>query len=371
VSFYSNNRLDIEEALRTFQYVLRFFLIAGLFWGGGATLRYVGYADLVVALYLFVSRVYFWKRLSPELAIRASSVDLDRLWPILRMSVWVLVNYLGVVLFLRTNIWVANKFISEAAGGEYGALLLIDRLIRSGTTIVTFVISPMIMIYYSKGELARANKVAQLAEKLMMGLVAVICALICAYSPHLLSLWLGAEFVYLWPVVVALVSHLFLNSGCSSLFHLHNAYNKVKAPAIVTVVLGLINAVMGIYLTSMHGMGLLGVAIVTSVLLTVKNVVFIPAFTSIVTNESVGYYLKPMMSGFGVFFCVASVSMLSYVVGVESNLVFQAALGIFAAVVGLFVFFRVFLSSSEFNLLLEILPKRARAVVLCFPLRKN
>ena len=363
VSFYSSNRLDLEEGIRTVQQLLRPLCILLLFALDQPSLALIGYVDLSLGLLVFIGKLACWKKLTPELCISLSAVSLKMLLPVFKMAGWLLVNYLGFLLYLRVNVWIANKFIGPEAAGQYGALLIMDRLIRNGASIFSFVLSPMIMIYYSKGAIQSAVKLARLAEKILMGVFAVPCALLCVFSPWILSYWLGDDFKCLWPVLVAVVGHLFVNAGAMPLFQLHNAYNKVKFPAVLTLLLGFCNVVLGIIATAILKMDLMSVAVITATLLTAKNILIIPFYTSQITNQPKLYFVVPILLGGGWFICVLAVGCVALAYFKLASLEAIATTCVLIGLVSLGLFLVFALTNDEKKLVLNVVPAPVASIL--------
>ena len=360
VATFANNRVDVDEGIKTSRLVLKVALLLILFSAFEPALRYVGFVELLVGLFVLGCKIFAWLRYTPELRIRYSSFRLGKVVPIAGMAGWILVSNLGSLLFLRLNLWLANRFISPEAGGYYGALMQWEALLRSSAAMAGVVIAPMVVIYYSQKQYDDAARVGVLGVKFLTGVLSVPCALIAGFSPHILSAWLGAEYVFLWPVLSAMVCLLFLNCGVVPIFQLQNAYNKVKVPALVSMLSGVGNVLLCYVLITRYDFGIMGMVVVTVAVLTLKNFIFSLWYASRITRMSISSFFAPVVSGVLINLVALILSW-----GCRSFIAFDNTLGFLTAsaliaVASYTAFALVFIDSKERALFVGIL-RRSRS----------
>jgi len=202
VPIYANNRLDISRALGITHQIARIAGIVILFAVYGPALRYVGYVNLVVGVSGVIATVLIGKRLAPMLKLDVHAYDWSKLRQIMGMGGWLLVNYMGMLLFLRIDIWVCNRFVGAEAAGEYAAVLQWSNLIRQGGIVLSGLAGPMIMIYYARSEMRQLIRLAQVSVRVLCLCLAVPISILCVFSSTILILWLGESFVHLAPLMV-------------------------------------------------------------------------------------------------------------------------------------------------------------------------
>lgn len=366
VSTFSQNRIDISEGINFTRVVARIILIVVAFTIFGPALRYIGYIDLALTVLIFCARVYYWRKLTPELHLSLSDIDLKRLRPIFVMSGWVLINYLGYLFYLQTDIWIANRFISAEAGGQYAALLQWNTLIRSTAGTLGLLTGPMVMIYYARGEMAQLRDLTRLSIKLLSGLLAIPVALIAVFSPQLLRIWLGAEFEHLWPILAVMVSHLFINAGITPAFQLQTATNHVRIPALVTFGMGVINVALVLVIVTIFDGGLMGIAIVGAVILTLKNALFSPWYAARITHVPKSSFFSPQLAGLFMMGFVAALSLLIQQFWQSSFVVGLAIRCILIVILSLAIFWTFALKRDERKHLIDLMPSRMKFFVYRF-----
>jgi len=280
VSTFARNRIDLSSRIHAGTQLLRIVLVVVLFSTFGPTLRCVGYAELVVALFQFFGGVYFWKKLTPELSLSFRSIDMKCLKPILQMSGWVMVSQLGFLLNARSDVWIANRFISPEAGGMYAAVLQGSYFIRQVCNVAFALTGPMFITYYAVNDLKKTQVLCQRVVRFASCTIAVPVAVLCSFSPELLAYWLGADFVQLWPLFVVMTSHLFLSLCVFPFFQIQNAANKVRIPGIATLIFGFLNLGLSLFLVRSCGLGMMGLAVTGALVLLLKNVGFMVWYTA-------------------------------------------------------------------------------------------
>jgi membrane protein EpsK len=117
-------------------------------------------------------------------------------------------------------------------------------------------------------------------------------AIICGLGGSLLSIWLGPDMEkYKW-LLMLMTLHLSVNLAVSPIFQVQTACNKVRTPAIVTIILGGINLLLAIYFSKYTSIGIYGIALAGAIVLTGKNLLFTPVYNAIITGQKPFAYVK-------------------------------------------------------------------------------
>ncbi len=280
VSLYANNRIDISRSIDMIRVILNANGIVILFSIFGPALRYVGYMNVCVSVSILVINVIVGKRMAPILKISYSYYEKNKTRELMSMGAWLLVNNVGTLLFMSTDIWICNRFIGPKEAGEYAALLQVPVLIREGGGILSAVIAPMVIIYYAKKEFDKLIRISKMSVRILSLLLTLPISILIIISPHLLRLWLGDEFVSLAPLMKLMLYHLVINIGVMPLFSIQIATNNVKLPGIVALFMGILNIILSIILAKHFGYGIYGIVIAGAILLTIKNAVWTPLYAA-------------------------------------------------------------------------------------------
>jgi len=280
VSPFSKNRLECFMSVQGTSLVFRALLLIVLFSFFQPQLWHVGIGFLGGSvLGLVVAIIMAWK-LTPELSINRGLFEFKRLKSLLGMSWWVFVNQVGSLLFLNVELIIVNKLFGTVAGGKYGSILQLVIFLRAFSEMLSGTLTPTFFALYSKKEISRLIHFAFLSVRFLGLFIAIPIGLMCGFSPQLLEIWLGGDFVDLWPLMVLLVSHLAISLPVRPLFAVHLALKKVKFPGTVSLIMGVVNVILALALASKAGWGFYGVAAAGAIALTMKNGVLINLYTS-------------------------------------------------------------------------------------------
>ncbi len=299
VPAYAFNRLDISRSIDIARQLIRLLGVVSLFTLLGPTLRYVGYVDLAIAVILCPVQLVIAGRLAPRLRLRLRHYDWGKIRSLTTMGGWLLVNNVGTLLFLRMDVWVCNRFIGPETAGEYAAVLQWPTLIRHGGAIIAAVTAPMIVIYYAKSEMEQLIRLSRISVRLLSLLLTVPIAVMCVFSAPLLRLWLGESYTHLAPLMVVMLCHLASNVGIVPLFNIHVAMNKVRVPAVVTLVMGGFNLALAVTAAAYLGWGAMGVAVAGAAVLSAKNAIWTPLYTARILKVRWHTFFKPYAGAAG------------------------------------------------------------------------
>lgn len=302
-SLFAYNRLDKLRFIDIFQNVIRLTTIVSLFVYDSPSLKYIGIANLLASICSFLPTYYYFKKYTPQLKINIFSFKKHRVSELSKLSVWILVNQVGVLLFGNVDLYLVNKFIGSNATGEYAIILQVTSLFRTMAGLLAGVLAPVIMIYYSNKEHEKIKKILVLAAKLLAIVMVVPLAIAVSFSGDLISIWLGSDFRYLANIISYSLLFLLFAVPTMPLYSVNVAYNKVKLPAILTISLGIVN-VLSIYLLIVYtNLGLWSVVIARLFYEFMYNSVFMSVYVSKITKAS-----------YKMFFQIPIISFISFVI---------------------------------------------------------
>ena len=309
VPMYAFNRLDISRGIDMARILLRLVGIVAIFGTMGPALKYVGYVDLGIALICLFLQRSASRRLAPALAIRPRFFEWPKVRQVSGLSGWLLVNQVGSLLFLQMDVWVCNRFVDPASAGQYAALLHWPSLLRQGGLTLASVVAPMIMIYYTRNEMEQLVRLSTASVRILSLAISVAVVILCTLSGPLLGLWLGDAYMELAPLMMVMLLHLAVNVGVTPLFNVQVAVQKVKLPAVVTLVGGIANLMIAIYLARYMGWGLYGVAAAGAIVLTAKNFLFTTLYAAYILQLPWLTFMRPCISA---FYCTVALGAMGY-----------------------------------------------------------
>ena len=213
------------------------------------------------------------------------------------MGWWVVINQVGTLLLFQIDLIVVNLLFGATSAGEYSIILQWGLLLRSLAFTLAAVLVPTILTYYSLKQTENLIITTRSAVKLVGLTMALPVGLICGFSSQLLTIWVGTDYTNLAPLLVLLTAHLAINMSVQPLFSVNVAYNRVRVPGLVTMLLGTINLLLAIGIPLVTGWGYYGVAMAGIIALTLRNSLFIPWYTARILNIQTTVYLRALFPG--------------------------------------------------------------------------
>lgn len=277
VAMFYANRIDlstwINVIMRAIQIIVSVGLVATIFCNPTAVMV----ATFVTACWSTVAAIYYWKRLMPWSRI-IGGLDYRILYEQLSFGIWNFIHSVGGVLYLQIDLLVVNLMLGPAIGGQYAALMQWPFLIRSLGGTISVVFGPSILHYYAQNNIAGVVNYTCFAMRTIGLFLALPISLICGLAKPLLTQWLGPDYSGFHWLLVLMTFHLCVYIVMFPLYMVQNAVNRVKTPAIMTCIMGIGNAILAVALT--HYFDIYGVAIAGVIMLTARNIILGPLYTS-------------------------------------------------------------------------------------------
>jgi len=310
VSLFAYNRLDLQNLIYAVNILVQVGLIILLFRFYSPNLAYIGLAYFIGALSSVIITIIFSRKINPYLKINIKDFRRSMVKEITGTSTWVILDQIGVLLFLQIDLIVVNKLFGTAAGGEYSLVLTWSMFLRSTAGTLVGILTPVIITYYAKGKLEEMVALSKNAMKLTGLALALPIGYICGFAPQLLSLWVGPEYAKLSPLMVLMLSHLVINLPVRPLFTINISYNKVRIPGIVTFFTGITNFLLAVLIPYLTGWGYYGVAVAGAITLTFKSALFTPWYATKILGVSTTTFISSMFPGVFAMVMTAGASYL-------------------------------------------------------------
>jgi membrane protein EpsK len=293
---YARNRLDVYNLVMASELVFRVVAMVFLFWAIGPSLVAAGMSFVVATVLALLVSIVLWVREQPRVQIRAALFSWSIFHKMSQTSQWTILNQVGSILFLAIDLVVVNVVLGAEVAGLYGTVVVWATFLRALGVALSGVITPVALrrmaVAGVKGlvsPISRSIRLMGLAMALPVGLV-------CGLAAPILNVWLGPEFTRMAPVMIALTFHLTLNVAVTPLFAVQLAADRVRVPGLVTLFMGLVNAIVAFAVAGVDGRGL-GVALAGATVLTVKNALFTPLYAARITSERVSTYWGSVVPG--------------------------------------------------------------------------
>jgi membrane protein EpsK len=289
IATYTQNRFDLSNILAFLGRLGQIGIVISLFTIDHPHLIYAGMGIVVVSLISFLGDLSLSKKLLPNLKINLGMFSRDLFKEMVGTNFWMLINRFGYLLFMNIEMIVANRFLALSMAGMYGALLTIPNNLRTISHTVSGIWGPLILSKYSRDDLPGIDRVAKTSIKMIGLSTALPIGFFCGVSGEFLGLWLGVEFKVLSWVAVIMALNVLINTLTLPLFSIYISMNRVKTPAVVTCLTGIIYFAVSVVFTQWFGP--LGLAAAGGVVLSFRNVFFVSIYSAILLKKKWWHYL--------------------------------------------------------------------------------
>lgn len=344
VATFATNLLYIDS-LRTIESnIIRVILTVSLFMLFEPKVSFIGITALVTGIYIALFRIYYARKLLPELKINKKYYDFKKIVELISSGVWNLITRIGQLLLDGIDLLISNVFISATAMGVLSLSKTIPTVISGIVGTVANIFSPDFTILYAEGKHDELVASVKQAMKIM----GVICNI-----PIIILIVCGEPFYRLWqptqdPFQLQILSILscmclIISGGINCIYNIFTVVNKLRANSLIVVASGVLNAIIVYFTLMVTDLGIYAVVGVSSVLSIFRNLFFTLPYGAKCLNQKWYVFfpdaIKPL------FFVVLSSAIslgLNSIYSVEGwlGLILNGMLSLtVSAVIGFFVMF--------------------------------
>ena len=310
VPLFAHNRLDLRNYVEISNLVVQVGLIVLFFAVFGSSLVLVGAAYVIAAIFSRILAGFYARKISPYLKIQISKFVWGRFKEIGDVALWMGFNALGGLFYSQTGLMVVNILFGDIAGTQYSLCLTWGTLIISIAGLVTNLFTPKIYYHYSHSDKEGLLRFTKFTVKITGLFMALPIALVCVFISQLMTIWVGAEYANLGPIIWILLLPIitWVQNGCIA--PINAAYKRVRMPAIANFIAGLINLSLAVSLPFLFDIGIYGVAIAYAVSIYFLTGCFGPLYNAYVIGAPKFTYIKYMILATGIIIILFGVGML-------------------------------------------------------------
>ena len=236
------------------------------------SLSSVGISIFLSGLIGLIGCIFLWRTLSPFLLIDFRKFDHIRIKEFFSIGGWMMVDQIGSLLFLSSDLIIINAYLGTKSGGEYGSILVISSTLRVLVLTISNVFTPIMIANYAKGDISTLVSISKDLIKYSSLLLAIPVGLLVGTSKEFLGLWLGPPFSSLYIILIVMLFHHPINLSVLPLQGIQVTLNKVRIPGVATLIVGVLNAILSVVL--IQKWGVLGVALSCAITLSIKSIFF-------------------------------------------------------------------------------------------------
>lgn len=353
---FASNRIDLIGLVRSVNIIIQFGLVIVFLTGFTPDIIYIGISYAIASFAFMILGWVLMKRVQPGLRVRRSDYDPGRFRDMAGLGGWTLINNLGNLLFIQMSLIMVNILYGSEYGGNFGIVVSIVTMVISSTIIFSEVFAPPIYHFYSARDHERMSSISRFSVKATGLVLGFPLAFVFVFIGDILGVWVGSQFLFLSPMIMLMMAFMVGIQSIVPAFTLTLAYKRMRVPAMLSVLFGLLNIglIMAFYLTT--DLGLMGVALAWTVTMFAKNCVLMPWYIARATNDPAHSYFTPLIYGYLYFAAsVAICLVIDQIIGRDLGL-----LGIIVVFLALFSVYMLIIvptmKKSERSMLMSTLP---------------
>lgn len=355
-TLFAYNRLDLWNWVNAAYLLFQVGIVVVLFALFGPSLISIGVSYVISAIISGLLAAVFSKRTDSSLRFKISLFDKSLFGEMGKMTGWFLVQQFGSMLMLPVCLIIVNISFGAAAETQFSLAQTFATLMVSLAGLVTSLFMPQIYSYVAKQNFSEVASFLKFSIKVVGLTLALPITLVCLFSPQLLTIWIGAEYTNLMPLVCLLTipTIFWIQSACAG--SLNVACNRVKVTAVVCVFAGGINIGLGFALPAIFDIGYYGVAIAWIISLLIQKVIFGWMYVAYIIHAPILIYYKPVLVGFlAVAILFIAGSAVFFFIPTE-YLVMRIIVGVVISLIYLAILVKLLLNRNEREMIRSCLP---------------
>lgn len=354
VYLFKQGVLYVQNTLQIFNVYLRVFLffIFNLFLE--PIISFALSFFFINLLQYFLMRNFYCRCLPRKLKTDIFKPDLSILNLIIKNSKYLFLNSFGSILIRNLDLMVIVWLLSSTDSGEYSLYLQIIALLRLFTEAISSSVAPKIMSGFIQ-DFDGIQSSFYLFLKIIYYIVAIASMYILINIDFIWKLWIGDSIPFNFDIIAILIISSCITGGFYAFSYVQNSLNKNKVPALASLAFGILYIGLGVFVLH-SGFGLFFYALIYTLLIVSKNLIFSAYYNSYILNSSFKGNL--MVSLNSLFPAVIPASLLLYLYYyLEMGIVSYILIQMFVLVLSSIVFFKYSLSNEERVYLINILRK--------------
>ena len=281
IATFAKNRIDLRSLREIIAQVAKLLLYVLFYLCLDSSIIYIGIISFVIAIINLVIQFFYTKKLLPEMKLSFRYTNKTDIKTLGISSLWNIISSLGAMLISGMSLILSNLLFSESGSGDYSIAQNVPNLLNSAISMLVGVFFPLLIYKYSS-----KNKNSFLTEilydqKIIGSIGLAITFVFGAFSEEFFKLWTPSEdatYLFLLSQFI-LIQYIFISSFWV-LFNVSVVLNKVKTPALVELLFGILNIICSIFFAKVLNQDLLVLPIISSLFTSLWIGVFFPVYIS-------------------------------------------------------------------------------------------
>lgn len=285
IATFAVNRVDLASLREMIVAFVRLILLSLMYYLLPANIIYVGITAVIIALINVTVNFTFTKKLLPKIIVSRDYISKKISATLFRYSCWNMAFMIGNVLLAGMTLVLANVFFGASVSGTLAIVQTVPQFLNGIIGMLVGVFSPVITAYIAQGKRLEAHNELEKISKIIGIIVGSVIIVFSGMASEFFKLWTPYDDAELLASLslITIVPHIFI--ACTwSITNLNIALNKVVIPAKVTIIMGIMNLVLGIMACKFFQSSYIILPIISSILQVVWSGVFLPIYAESILN---------------------------------------------------------------------------------------
>lgn len=355
IGCFVRNRTDLYSAGSTLSNILRVCIILFLFAIFSPSIVFMSISAFAASILTFAYNLYLKKKLLPDFLIRPKLYySWESLKEIISSGIWNSVNQLSVVLLTQLDLLITNLYIGVSATGDYSIAKTIPTLVQSFVGVLVSVFVPHFTILYAKGNQKELIKSINQSIKLMGILVTIPIGFLLINGESFFNLWVpnqNSNTLY-WLSNLTIIP-MIITGSINTIFNVYTVTNKLKTPAIVLLITGILNTLITVILLSQTNLGLWSIPLTSLIIGLLRNSIFTPIYAAYCLKEKWNIFYLAILKGVIACVIVIAISFLVKFIIPINNWIYFIFNGAIVVIISLGVNSIIFFNKYELRKIIK------------------
>ncbi len=296
-TIYYEERLYIYYGISILTNVAKIVSVVLIFniWSPVIWAVYIG--ALIINIFSLIYYVIRTKSKYKNLIFSIKLFDFNKLKEILGVGIWVSLSKLAAILLAACSTYMVNILITPYYAGIYGSIAQLQSILSFMTTAIVTVFLPQMYKQYADNEYDKLTDYVGGGLNVISSVLGIVSGGLIVFGHYFMSIWITNEYMQYHVLIIISVSYLQISYSSEMLNQLLLTSNKTKYPAIISLVVGVINILMSIFFVKLFRLGIYGIAVSQLISLVLRSSIWMPLYTSKVFNKDKLYFIKDMYKG--------------------------------------------------------------------------
>ena len=299
--FMAYNQMYITYLSRIVHCLLQVGLVLAFFFISGPSLMLIGVSYVIASVVFLLIMAFYLKRVCPFLRLSRSLYDSGLLKRIGSLGGWAVIVEFGSLMFIQASMVVVNLMLGSEAQGSFSIAANMISMINTACTSIAAASAPLVYRCYAHGDREGMVRILRVFTKFSGLLMAFPIAYVMVFMAQVIGVWIGDGYEAIYPILSVMLPIEVAVCAVNSLIEVPIVCEKLRAVALVTVILGVTNVLLSIFMLCLTDWGVIGVCISWVISMGLLKMVFYPIYSSTLTSGSKGRYFPAIVYSLGAF----------------------------------------------------------------------